>query len=505
MDPRTTSPSTPHAALSTRGARDYPGGYSDEGVIEIARADGEISAADPGYWGENAPAAYGAKLPVMTHPVQLGLISHTLRDTVQRLAGAIHAGVARLDRRTPEVKHEIDRWKFAALHLADIRHLRRLMRLGDPDRHTEVKRWGLLVLLFFGELGLLATALQSQGLSDRPLIPGLAFTDELHVAALATVAAMAMLGHAAGEGVRALQYTLDRRRLEPDPDVRAALPAPSRAHLTTGGVAAVIAVIMLMGMVMLRAEYLAAAESAVSSAPFVLTQLGLLAAAVWIAYHFSDPSAPALRAALADEAATGKVVTESMTEAEQLTAAVNTDAEGIAAAVAMAGAHARADAANADRQAGALYPTHVLRSLDEPVTEKLFVEGLPAVKHLSDAELLAALKGVTELPMLTGRDMTAIVRHYEAARMTIAEHAEELHEIEHERLHPGRKRARGKAVRAEAVAVAVAEAERTESVDHPAVTTESAPRATGLHLAAPAAGEAGRPSSSGTGESEVAA
>ncbi|MGC0368843.1 hypothetical protein [Microbacterium sp. SLBN-111] len=303
----TTTPS--HRSMLSSDRRTYVGGYADDRVAEIGTQDGSASVGVTDMFGANT-TAHGAGLVATAHAAQKGLIGHELAGVLGALDALRHDVKARYGATVATFTQSLGRMVDASMHRANMAFQRTALGLGAPHAWAPFALLAVLIVLFLGEIGLLASALQSMGLSDVPLIPGVSLTDELHIAALATVVSLALVSHAVGDTLKHLKTDADVRRLEIVDEVRARLPKPSRFAMTIAGVAGICGIVAVAGMVMIRGEYLAESGSQITSAPFILIQLALLAAAVFTAYFFSDPTAAAYRHAV-------KVENERVAETEQ--------------------------------------------------------------------------------------------------------------------------------------------------------------------------------------------
>lgn len=395
MNENTTAP---RRTMLGAEAREYPGGYSDADVAEIGTQDGAAGVGVTDTFGENT-VAHGAGLVTAAHDAQVGMIGHELAGVLGELDRRCHAIGARFATTTARFTREVGVALDAMQHRANVAHVRRSLGLGDPRWWAPLALFGVLVALFLGEIGLLASALQSMGLSDTPLIPGVPLTDELHIAALAAVVSLALVAHAVGDTLKVLKTDADLRRTEIEPRVRARFAKLSRFAMVLAGVAGLCGLVAVAGMVLIRGEYLAESGSEITSGPFILIQVALLAAAVLAAYHFSDPTAHAWRDAAKKEDASIEMAEASLASLDSDAGEHNSIAQQRETEITAARHHVGVDRANAVRQSRHLYPRQVLHASPEPVAAKLFATGFPELHTMTADEIRAGLLGKAAEPV----------------------------------------------------------------------------------------------------------
>lgn len=391
----TTTP--PRRSMLSGDRRTYVGGYHDQQVAEIGTQDGNAGLGVTDTFGENT-TAHGAGIVVTAHAAQKGLIGYDLAGVIRDLDARRHDTSARYGTKVAVFTRSLGRMTDASIHRANIAFQRAVLGLGAPQPWAPFALLAILSVLFIGEIGLLASALQSMGLSDVPLIPGISLTDELHIAALAAVVALAVVSHAVGHTLKRLKTDTDIRRLEIVGRVRGRLPNPSRFDMAIAVVAGLCGIVAVAGMVMIRGEYLAESGSEITSGPFILIQVALLAAAVLSAYYFADPTAAAYRHAVKKENERVAETEQHLSGLEALAAEHNTIADTLEAEIHGAVQHALVDQANAARQAEHLYPRAVLHGLPEPVAEKLFAAGHPEVEQKTAEQLRGELAWTIKAP-----------------------------------------------------------------------------------------------------------
>jgi hypothetical protein len=107
---------------------------------------------------------------------------------------ALHAKQTALD--------SLGTWRSACIALLILHHTITSSGLPVPGKRP---LWHLalpLFVLFVGDWAIVTVAFQVFGLSDKPWVPGLGFTDDLHLAALTSVFVLIFLSHGAGDKLR---------------------------------------------------------------------------------------------------------------------------------------------------------------------------------------------------------------------------------------------------------------------------------------------------------------
>jgi len=414
--------------------REYPSGYSDTEVERAAAEDGNAAVHDPALWGENAQPRF---LDVLNegHATGRELIGHTFRSDTQQVVGRIETGVPQALSREQKALEAIDGQRSAERDELVLRYT--IIRAGLPLPNPRAV-WQLtasLLLLFVGDWAIVTVAFQVLGLSDRPWVPGVGFTDELHLAALTSVMLLVFLAHAAGDKLRRMAQAYERRRTAASAEARQALPRPSLFDALIFVVAVTTATLALWGLSAVRVAYLATQGIPSQAAPFLALQVGVLVAAVYLSYRHAHPHAEEWsqqrrathRARIRTEECIGTL--------DEQVGQVNTDVDQLDTLLAQAGHHVRADAANARRQ-GPLYVRRALLAQPEPTTSTLFPRQLPAPAELEDTELARMLIGVGSLPQFTKLDTAKVTARREEVRRELRQLEDQLRQASVQPLLP---------------------------------------------------------------------
>lgn len=425
-----SSRSTPPSAtrLEVTLGRDYVGGYQDDVIEELATEDGEAAAQNSSVWGDNTHP-HTIDLLNSAHDAATGLVAHGFRGQVQEV-------VARMKRALPvfsvaqnAAMHAVDAWKLAMVRELTLRHKILSTGLSLPAKRDAWKSIGALTVLFAGEWPLIAVSYQILGLSDRPLIPGLSFTDDLHLAALATVGLLVALAHGAGTKLRRIEFAHEMRRNEIDHEAKAKLPRPSRLDLLLLVLFLGVALAAVWGVGIIRLDYLAMQGVAAQAAPFLVIQLGILCAAVFLSYHFANPFDKEWKAQRSEVKTAAGGLGASLGMLTDLAGGINADIALVGALTAQAGHHVRIDEANAKRQ-GSLFARRVILAQRETTTDRLLPESLSAPRNLDDAELLMALLGVSSIPTIHEVSVEEVAKHHTAAIEQVRIFAERVAQVE---------------------------------------------------------------------------
>ncbi|CAI9413172.1 hypothetical protein [Nocardioides sp. T2.26MG-1] len=383
---------SPSLATSRSGA--YNTGLSEPDVERKAVEDGQAGVLDPTVVGVNShPHAVDGL--VDGHDAATGVIAHDARGDIDAVDGDLEEQRLKFAADLAAALHANSAYEAVERHR--ILQLARMKAKGLPIP----SRWGFFLLvaalvgLFVGDWGLITLGYQVLGLSDRPWIPGLAFTDDLHLAAFSSVFALVVLGDGVGDRLRRIEQALNDRRIANETD-RDRLSKPAPFDFVWLAVCLLGALAGLAALSHIRSEYLAALGSDAGGLAFFSIQLVILLAAIALGFHHANPEAK--NWATADKKATAA-------EAKRDTAieTLNTTGSRINAAIdhrdailASSGHHVNTDAANARIQAAAYKRRYLLSQL-EPAQEQLFAEH-KAPREYAAGELLARITGITPLP-----------------------------------------------------------------------------------------------------------
>jgi hypothetical protein len=420
------------SSLNVTDKRGYIGGYDDATVEAIAEQDGAASVNNPTIWGENTQPN---NLHVLNgaHATTIELIAHEFRGNLQTVIGRVEQGIAELRHKVIAAKYASDKWKLAMIREIVQRHTILSSGASLPDAREAWKPILALTVLFLGDWALVAVAFQILGLSDTPAIPGIQFTDDLHLASLATIVLLVLLAHGAGVKLRKVEHAFELRRREPDVQTRAKLPKPSWLDVMLMTIFILVAAFAVVGVGEIRLEYLAAHGVAAPGGPFLAVQLGVLAAAIFVAYHFSNPFEKEWKEKRrATQDATRKL-DQVWSEADSLVASLNVDIERIASMTSQAGHHVRVDAAQLSRQHG-LFRGRVILAQPEPTIERLFAEEGLTPDVLDDDALLKKLTGITKLAEYEKISTEDIAKHHDVSVAKVQSLAEQFEQLEIKRL-----------------------------------------------------------------------
>ena len=421
--------------LGAQAERDYVGGYNDDVVEEMAREDGEASVHSSA-WGENV-RPHSLEVINHAHDAQVHLVGHDLRAQVQDVVARLRHGLPAHAVARNTATQAVDSWKLAQMRLHVLTHRILSAGMALPVRRDFWKSLGILAVLFLGEWGLIAVGYQLLGLSDHALIPGVQFSDDLHLAALATVTLLVLLAHGAGVKLRRVEHDFEARRQARARGDGDSVPGPSILDIALMVAFLGVALAALVGVGIVRIDYLATAGIAAQAGPFLAIQIGILVAALFSAYHFTHPYERQWHAQETEASRTAAALDGSLDALVNLTGSVNADVALVDALVAQAGHHVEVDEANARRQVS-LYARGEILAQPEIISERLLPEPLPAPNQLDGEDLLETLIGVTPRPYTLEVAMDDVVAHHEAAIREVRELAERLNEIETERALGGR-------------------------------------------------------------------
>jgi hypothetical protein len=410
-------PAHPAATLNVGNGRNYPGGYPDPEVEDFAIEDGNAAVHNPAIFGENT-APRVIEIINHAHDTDAGLIAHDYRGCVQPVAEKLEIALPEAKSAEQDVLDGLERERQTREKRIRLRH--KIEADGLHVLHTFAFAWLVLAMagLFFGDLPIISLGFQVLGLSDKPIIPGVAFSDELHLAALASVTALLILAHIAGHKLRLVVHDLERRRKATTDEVKLELPRPSRMAMGIGVGCVLSALFLLDGVSAIRVDYLRQRGIAAQSAAFIAIQIGVLSAALLLSYLHAHP----YKREWADITREDKKVTAQARAKEQthvsLVGKVNGLIDLLDTVEAQAGHHVGVSASDARRQ-GQLYPRRVTLSQPEPTIERLFPETLPEPTVRVSEDLAKFLIGVAPLPKFERLDTSAVLKQREEIRVEL--------------------------------------------------------------------------------------
>jgi hypothetical protein len=391
-----TPPADP-ADLTIGSSRDYPAGYSDDVIEEMAAEDGHSQVHVPSLWGDNTEPGT-IHVIAAAHGSQQQLIAHSAREKTQTIAVAIEAGLQKFPSAIAVATRATDRWVAAEIARLALSERLRALHLSRPDRWAPLKTTIWLIALFCGDEALIAVAYQVLGLSDRPWVPGWGITDDLHLAALASVIGLVILADLAGARLHDLEIDAEVRRRIPDEKLRAELPKPSRFVVGMVVSVAAAAVLVVLGVGIIRIQYLVDIGSSASAVPFLMIQLGIFCAAVAVGYRYHHPLARQVRAVESGADQKARELNAAVSAADILGGEVNADIDAYDTTIAQAGQHILADLGNVERGVW-LAVRRTILAQPEATVERMFPAELPLPTTPSSSDLLETLTGVK--PFLT--------------------------------------------------------------------------------------------------------
>lgn len=410
--PSTRSSGSP-VSLSTSRAGGYNTGLAEPDVLANAHEDGQAAVLDPAVVGVNShPHAIDAL--THGHDAAVGVIGHDSRGDLHRIDHALAGDLAAFTV-SEQAALEANGRHEAAERQKILKEQQLTARgLTIPVRYGTAVLGAGLGLLFGGEWALNALGFQQFGLSDRPWLAGLGFTDELHWAALSAVLAIIILGELAGTRLRTIEYLQGVYRGATGAQRRQVHPPALTDYLLLAGFA-LGAVAGVVSLSMMRSSYLREQDSAASGGlAFFGVQLVILLAAMALGYWHHHPEAAAWKSIAGNAATALRARDTTLQEHTATVHRINAAIDQRQAVLAQAGHHVRTDAANVNVQ-HALYKRSYLLAQPEPATDALFGDHLTPSAP-ADADLLATLIGITALPVVAKVTTDRVTAALEASR-----------------------------------------------------------------------------------------
>lgn len=409
------SPPVKPPAFATSRAGVYNTGTSESDVEKKAVEDGQAGILDPALVGVNS---HPHVLDGLTdaHDGATGVISHGTREDLQKLDAELEAKVLDFASQEQAALQANSDYETAERQRIIQSAFMKRMGLPIPSKKAFVILVAALVGLFVGDWGLITLGYQVLGLSDHPWIPGLAFTDDLHLAAFSSVFALVVLGDVVGDRLRHIEHALNIRR-QVDEAQRDTNPGPAPFDFALAAVCLAGALAGLASLSHIRSEYLKALGSDAGGAAFFGIQAVILLAAIVLGFRHANPEAKNWEAA--DRKATG-AEWDRRAAVEVLNAtgsSVNAGVDQRDAVLAMAGHHVNTDAANVRVQMAAYSRRYLLSQL-EPAQDRLFGEHkMP--REYTDDELLARITGITALPSFEKVTTATVIDAMDATRVKL--------------------------------------------------------------------------------------
>lgn len=395
-------------SLSVEASRHYPGGYHDDDVEAFAVEDGQASVHSPSRFGENTHP-HSIDVLNASCATNASLIAHHYRDDVQRTVDELELAIPKARSAEQAAHAALEDRRRAEVKTLQLRQRIEREGLELPSRWSAV--WIILGigLLFLGETGLMAASFQIFGLADRPAIPGIGLTDDLHITAYASVTALLVLGHVVGHSLRFIQHDLERRRQVTDDEARAMLPGVAWFHVVLAGVCLVMAFVALDALATVRVDYLRAQGTNVQSLPFLAIQVAIFAAAALLVYLRTHPHGHRWAAQLRDRSQSEKAWKTEETAFNGLVGSVNAKIDFLDTLLAQAGHHVGASGSDVGRQVS-LYARQVILSQPEPTVARLLPAQLPRATTPVGEQLKAFLIGLSAVPAFEKLTTDALVK-----------------------------------------------------------------------------------------------
>ncbi|GAB2746948.1 hypothetical protein [Sinomonas soli] len=396
----------PATALTTSRGGAYNTGIPEQDVEAKAHEDGTAGVLDPAVVGVNSHP-HAVEALVHGHEAATGVISHDARGGLQKVDADLEKERLRFKSSETAALEANSDYESAKRELILQERRMKATGLPIPSKKAAFILAVAMIALFGGDWSLITLGYQTLGLSDRPWLPGIAVTDDLHLAAFSSVFALVILGEAVGDRLRGIEYALENRRQAEEAD-RARLPRPARFDVFWLAVCLLGALGGVSALSYIRSEYLKALGADTGGPAFFGIQLAILLAAIALGFAHANPEAKRwksnekkARAAEAARTAATAAVTESGSR-------INALIDQRDALIAQTGHHISTDAANAELQASAYKRRYLLSQL-EPVQERLFSEHKTPPQY-NEKELLALITGVKPIPAFEKVDTDTVIR-----------------------------------------------------------------------------------------------
>jgi hypothetical protein len=414
-------------SLSVGSDRQYPGGYHDEDVEAFALEDGQAAVHNPSRFGENT---HPHSIDVLNagHSTNAGLIAHQYRDDVQRTVDELDTEIPKAGSAEQAAHTALEHKRRAEMSKLRLRHSIEMEGLELPSLRSLIWIVAGIGLLFLGEAGLVSASFQIFGLADKPAIPGIGLTDDLHITAYASVTALLVLAHIVGHNLRLIAHDVELRRRAVNAEAKSTLPGISWFHLALIGVCLVIAVLALDALATVRVDYLQAQGKHVQSLPFLVIQIGIFAAAVFLVYLHTHPYGRRWMKQLWDAKRAEKAWKTDETAFNELVGSINAKIDLLGTLLAQAGHHVGVTESDVLRQAS-LYARRVILSQPEATMERLFPPQLPTVTTPVGEKLKQFLIGIAPVPAFEKLSNDALVKRQDEIGAELRELEEMLSAI----------------------------------------------------------------------------
>lgn len=383
---------SPNITTSRGGA--YITGRPEQAIEDMAAEDGQSDLLNPGTVGVNShPEAIDGL--VHAHEAAAGVIGHDGRDELQEIDAELEKDLLAFEATKAETLDANGRYESAEreriLQWRDMRE----SGLPIPSKKATFILVLAMVGLFGGDWSLITLGYQVLGLSDRPWLPGVAVTDDLHLAAFSSVFALVVLGDGAGERLRRIEHALDRRRRAGETE-RDRMPGPARFDFLWLAVCLLGALGGLTALSYIRSEYLKAVSADTGGLAFFGIQLAILLAAIALGFAHAHPEAKRWRSSARKAREAEAALTNSTADCTKAASKVNAGVDLHNTTLAKIGHHVGVHAADTS-VGGTVYKRRYSLSQPEPAQERLFGEHLTPPRY-TETELLAKITGIAEIP-----------------------------------------------------------------------------------------------------------
>ena len=382
--------------LSTSRAGAYNTGISEAAIEQKGIEDGQVGLLDPETLGRENSHPDACDHLAEGHEAATDIIGYDLRGAVQAVDESLERAQPKVVVDESDALQAIDVHKSAEKRRLVQRQKMAAAGLPIPSKKGSLVFVGLMVLLFVGDWGLITLGFQIMGLPDKPWIPGVAFTDDLHLAALSSVVALVFLGEYAGYHIRRIEHALEQRRLA-GPDNREVFPKPAIFDYVWVGLCLAGAIGGLVALSSIRTEYLSALGIPSNGLAFLGIQGAILAAAVALGFASANPEAKNWKSINTNAVEAETTMDAKIATFSESAGNFNADVDKRDTLIAQAGHHAGADGANVRGQQAAYKRRYKLSQL-EPAQEKLFGAHLVPTEY-GEGDLLARLTGITAFPV----------------------------------------------------------------------------------------------------------
>jgi hypothetical protein len=414
-------------SVAVSAGRLYPGGHRDEDVEAFALEDGQAAINNPSRWGENT---HSHTIDVLNaaHDTNAGLVAHQYRENVQRTVDELDAEIPKARSAEQAAHTALENKRRAEVSKLRLRHSIEMGGLELPSLRSLIWIVAGIGLLFLGETGLVSASFQIFGLADKPAVPGIGLTDDLHITAYASVTALLVLAHVVGHNLRLIEHDLEQRQRAVNAEAKSKLPGVSWFHVALIGVCLVMAVLALDALATVRVDYLRAQGKHVQSLPFLAIQIGIFAAAAFLMYLHTHPYGRRWMKQLRATTKAEKDWKARESAFNYLVGSINANIDLLDCLLAQAGHHVGVSASDVRRQAS-LFARRVILSQPEPTVERLFPAELSQPTTHVGGELKEFLIGIAPVPTFEKLTNDALVKRQEEIGAEVRELEEMLSAI----------------------------------------------------------------------------